>query len=205
MNRILLRIVTLPERTRNLILFLIYHFDKWHISPSGNRIYPEAIIKFVKEKYPLDDICEIGCGLGDTISKLEGKNMIGLDYDENVLKAASFLHKRIHNLRFAKFVFPSSKLEGKYDLVIAVNWIHSFDEQTLKNKLVEYFRENLKENGLLIVDSISHAGYKYCHDFHRIFAGINCTITEIGHFKSSRKVYAINKLNHESVLPAAAG
>lgn len=205
MNRILSRIVTLPERTRNLILFLIYHFDSWHISPSGNRIYPEAIISFVKEKYPLDDICEIGCGLGDTISKLEGKNMIGLDYDENVLKAASFLHKKKCYLRFMKFVFPSSSLEGKYDLIIAVNWIHSFDEQTLKNKLLDYFRENLKENGLLIVDSINHVGYKYFHDFYRIFAGINCTITEIGHFQSSRKVYAINKSIHESALSATAG
>ena len=193
MNRTLLRIITIPERIRNLILFLIYHFDSWHISPSGNRIYPDAIIDFVKNKYSPDDICEIGCGLGDTISKLEGKNMIGLDSDINVLKAAKFMHKKKHNLKFQEFVFPSSSLEGLYDLIIAVNWIHSFDGQTLKNKLLDYYKKNLKENGILIVDTISHNGYKYCHDFYEIFAGINCTITEIGSFPSSRKVYAIYK------------
>jgi SAM-dependent methyltransferase len=193
-NKGLLRIVTLPERARNLILFLIFRFDSWHISPSGNRIYPGAIIKYLKDKYALNDICEIGCGLGDIISKLSGKKMIGLDSDENVLKAASFLHKKILNLRFEKFVFPSSALEGSYDLIIAVNWIHSFDEETLKNKLLNYFRENLKENGFLILDSINNAGYEYCHDFYRYFSGLNCTITEIGQFPSFRTVYAINKL-----------
>ena len=205
MNKAVLRIVTLPERFRNLILFLIYHFDSWHISPAGNRVYPEAIIRFVRENYPLDDICEIGCGLGDTISKLAGRNMIGLDNDENVLKAASFLHRRIHNLKFSKFIFPLSSLEGKYDLIMAVNWIHSFNEQILTNKLLQYFRENLKEKGLLIVDSIDYPGYEYCHDFNRIFAGIDCTITEIGKFQSSRKVYAIKKSNHENLFSAAPG
>jgi hypothetical protein len=43
----LLRIMTLPERVRNFILFLFFHFDRWHISPSSNRIYPGAIIDFV--------------------------------------------------------------------------------------------------------------------------------------------------------------
>jgi 2-polyprenyl-3-methyl-5-hydroxy-6-metoxy-1,4-benzoquinol methylase len=189
----LLRIMTLPERVRNFILFLFFHFDRWHISPSSNRIYPGAIIDFV-QKYSLDDICEIGCGLGDTISKLNGKNMIGLDYDENVLKAASLLHKKNHNLRFEKFVFPSSALEGSYNLIIAVNWIHSYDEDTIKTRLLLYFVENLKYNGFLILDSIRNKGYKYCHDFSSYFSGLNCTIIEIGHFPSSRTVYAIQKL-----------
>jgi SAM-dependent methyltransferase len=186
--------MTMPERIRNFILFLLFHFDKWHISPSGNRIYPAVIISFVR-KFSLNDVCEIGCGLGDTISRLNGKNMIGLDYDENVLKAAFFLHKKNHSLRFKKFVFPSAALEGSYDLIIAVNWIHSFDEDTIKNKMLLYFRENLKCNGFLIVDSIRNAGYKYCHDFCSYFSGLNCVITEIGRFPGSRTVYAIQKLN----------
>ncbi len=194
MNKTALRILTLHERFRNFILFLVYHFDSWHISPAGNRVYPEAIASFARKYYPLDDICEIGCGLGDTISRLNGRNMIGMDCDENVLKAAAFLNRRRPNLKFKEFCFPSSLLEGKYDLIIAVNWIHSFNEQILTNKLVQYFQENIKEKGLLIVDSVDHSGYKYCHDFNRIFAGISCTITKIGEFQSSRKVYAIRKV-----------
>lgn len=194
MNRVLLRIITLPERGRNLILYLVFHFNRWHISPASNRIYPKAIIRFVKKMDSLNAICEIGCGLGDTISKLNGENLIGLDCDENVLKAASFLHKKVKNLRFRKFVFPDSALEGTFDMLIAVNWIHSFNEDILKNRLLEYFVTNLNENGYLIVDSVRNAGYKYCHDFHRYFEGLNCLITEIGQFPSNRTVYVIQKL-----------
>jgi cyclopropane fatty-acyl-phospholipid synthase-like methyltransferase len=195
MGKNALRILTLPQRIRNLILFIIYKFDKWHISPFGNRIYPLAIINYVKGLYPLDRICEIGCGLGDTISRLDGKYLLGLDCDENVLRAASFIHKKNQNLHFRKFEFPINDLDEKFDLIIAINWLHGINETITKKYLSEYFNNNLNSNGYLIVDSVANMKYKYFHDFEKYFSDSNCIISIIGQFQSGRKVFSIKK-NH---------
>jgi len=190
-----LRILTIPERIRNFTLFIIFRFDKWHISPSGNRIYPSAIICHVKKLYSPDRICEIGCGLGDIISKLDGKYMVGLDRDNNVLRAASFLHTKNKALHFKRFDFPVSKLEERYDLIIAVNWLHGVDEETIKNIFSKYFINNLNDNGYLIVDTVDNVKYKYSHNFAEYFSGLDCTITLVGEFPGGRIILSIKKLS----------
>lgn len=184
----------MPERIRNFILFLIFRFDKWHISPSGNRIYPSAIIYYAKKLYPLGRICEIGCGLGDIISKLDGKYLVGLDCDDNVLLAASFLHRKKVNLHFKRFEFPLSDLEEKFDLIIAVNWMHGVDEKTIKDFFPKYFLNNLNENGNIIVDTVDNPKYKYHHNFEGYFSGLKCRIDRVGEFPGGRKILSIMKL-----------
>jgi 2-polyprenyl-3-methyl-5-hydroxy-6-metoxy-1,4-benzoquinol methylase len=184
----------MPERMRNFILYLIFRFDKWHISPSSNRIYPSAIIKFIKGLYPLNSICEIGCGLGDIISKLDGQYLLGLDHDENVLRAASYMHKKSQNIEFKRFEFSTSVLEGQFDLIIAVNWLHGMDESSVKSFFIKYFNVNLNDSGFIIVDTINSIGYKYYHNFEKYFIGLNCQISTIGVFQSGRKILLIKKL-----------
>lgn len=193
MKKTILRIITIPERIRNYILYLIYGFDKWHISPSRNRIYPDTIVKLLSKQMDINSICEIGCGLGDTIARLKAKNIVGLDYDKNVLRAATLLHKLKTYIEFKYFEFPKFALEGKFDVIIAVNWLHESDRNTIKSNFTKYFRNNLNENGLIIVDSIDFKGYKYYHNFSEYFSDCNCTISEIGKYKSGRKLITIRK------------
>ena len=196
MNKNVLRILTLPERLRNLILFLIFRFDRWHISPSKNRVYPRDIINYVNNLTNIFNVCEIGCGLGDTISQINAKKRIGFDKDNNVLKAASWLHSGKTNLKFDFFSFPDSNLIGNFDIIIVVNWIHSFDNKIIKAKFIEYFTNNLSINGMLIVDSVNNPNYRYYHDFTNYFAHLNCVVREIGEYQSGRKIILIQKVNN---------
>jgi hypothetical protein len=195
MNKNLLRVLTIPERVRNIILFFIFKFDKWHISPSKNREYPMNIVNYINNLQNIYSVCEIGCGLGDTISRINVKNRIGYDKDDNILRAASWLHRRKANLKFEYFSFPDTILRANFDILIAVNWPHNFEPEIIKNKLIEYLTINLSDNGILIIDSINNPNYRYYHDFHKYFSQLNCVIQEIGSYRSCRKVLSIQKLN----------
>ena len=37
-------------------------------------------------------VVEVGCGLGDILSRIEARDRFGLDEDANVIRAARFLH-----------------------------------------------------------------------------------------------------------------
>lgn len=193
MNKILLRIITMPERIRNYILFLFFSFDRWHISPSRNRMYPDRIVEYIRNNKKVNSICEIGCGLGDTIARIRVREVVGLDYDKNVLKAARFLYRKKSNMQFRHFIFPESKIDSKYDVIIAVNWLHEYEPEIIKKYFISYFTQNLNNEGIMIVDTVDHIGYKYCHNFNSYFSDFNCAITEIGNFKSGRSLLAITK------------
>lgn len=194
MNKNILRIITIPERIRNIVLFQIFKFDKWHTSPSGNRVYPTDIIIYTNNLKNIDSVCEIGCGLGDIISNIKANQRIGFDLDVNVLKAASWLHQRKTNLNFDYFLFPDTLLQSKFDVIIAVNWLHNIGNDSIKKKFTHYFTKNLNVNGILIVDSIDHPNYKYYHNFYKYFDQISCEILELGDYQSNRKVLVIKKV-----------
>lgn len=193
MNKNSLRILSLPERFRNSLLFLFFRFDKWHISPSGNRMYPKDIISYCNSLKNRTTVCEIGCGLADTLSKIKAKKRIGFDRDRNVLKAATWLHRKRLNLEFDYFSFPETKLKTSFDILIAVNWLHNIDNQTIQAVFTDYFNKHLTDQGVLIVDAVNHPNYLYYHNFAEYFADINCTIHEIGSYQSNRKLIAIHK------------
>lgn len=201
MNKNILRIITIPERIRNMILFKIFKFDKWHTSPSGNRVYPKDIIIYTNNLKNIDSVCEIGCGLGDIISNIKATKRIGFDLDLNVLKAASWLHKRKTNLNFDYFLFPDSLLQPKFDVIIAVNWLHNIDNDSIKKNFIKYFTDNLNVNGILIVDAIDNPNYKYHHNFYKYFDQTRCEILELGDYQSNRKVLIIQKVNDK--LPSS--
>lgn len=73
MEKYILRVLSIPERLRNIVLFYVFNFHKWHISPSKNRIYPIDIINYVNNIPNTLSVCEIGCGLGDIISHINAK------------------------------------------------------------------------------------------------------------------------------------
>lgn len=194
MNKNILRILSIPERIRNIVLFQVFKFDKWHTSPSGNRVYPNDIINYANKLKNSISVCEIGCGLGDIISKINAVKKTGFDMDVNVLKAASWLHRGKTNLNFEYFSFPESDLKSKYDIIIAVNWLHNIENDSIKKNFINYFNTNLNVNGIMIVDAINNPSYKYYHDFFKYFEQINCEVLELGSYQSNRKVLIIQKV-----------
>jgi len=177
------------------MLFMVFKFDAWHISPSKNRVYPNDIVRFCNGTTQKNKLAEIGCGLGDTLSRIDFIDKIGYDQDINVLRAASWLHQNQANLQFGYFSFPESKLSTEYDIIIAVNWIHNFDPQTVGNIFTDYFKNHLSINGFLIVDCVNNPKYKYQHHFEDYFKGLPGIFQEIGTYQSGRKIIAIQKID----------
>ncbi len=144
------------------LLRLKYKFDPWHVSGNINcRAYKHQVLEVVKSLGVISGVVEIGCGLGDLVSNIEANERIGIDADNNVIKAAEYL-----NGKKCKFIAGSFEDARKFqaDLLIMVNWIHELHPLVLANEI--------KKLGcrykFLLVDVITsdREEYKYKHDFN---------------------------------------
>jgi hypothetical protein len=160
-----------------------------------SRKYAKDLILFLNKQEARDNYIEIGCGLGDIIRNVKYKNRFGLDIENEVLRAAKFIsmfsfHRKII---YKRFRFPIDQIEGKYNVIVMVNWIHNIEPGILKQKIVEYFYNNLLDNGMIIMDSVNHAGYKYFHKITEITEGLQCGLFRIGEYENNRELWSISK------------
>ena len=131
------------------LLYLIYGFDKWHLSSFYERKYAIDIVKYINNNYKNPKIAEIGCGLSDILSRIKSSNRYG--YDQKVLKANKF-YLYFKKINFIKLNFlVDEMIEKEFDLIILCNWIHEIDSQTLKTKI-----NNLEEILLLMAGRSNH-------------------------------------------------
>ena len=123
----------------NLILFYIFKFDRWHISPIESREYCLDSLEYInKNVHQNDCIIEVGCGLGETISKVNASNLRGYDTSSKAIQAAKLYHFR-RKVSFHIGSFNSIKnCDIKY--LIALNFLHDFDSQTVSN----WFKQCIK-------------------------------------------------------------
>ena len=144
-------------------LRFIYKFDSWHaVSSYSCRKYKKQLIEIINNIENKNIVTvEIGCGLGDIISRVDSENRFGFDFDMGATKASSILHK---NTVFSNGSFEDVVLLNKnIDLLILVNWIHN-----ISMKELEYNIELIDSNNrikFIIVDEVfkSIKGYKYHH------------------------------------------
>lgn len=149
------------------ILYLFFHFDKWHVIGVYNITpYKQEVVKLANEIKPKSAI-EIGCGLGEIISRINANKKVGLDIDKRVIDACRFL-KYLRGDSTNYFVGSIEYLndEEPFDMLIMVNWLHGVSEQELI-KYSEIFKDKAVN---IIVDEIdkSISGYEYYHDYDRI-------------------------------------
>jgi SAM-dependent methyltransferase len=144
-----------------LSIFRVYFgFDKWHVT--GNiycRAYKYQVIDLANSINPTS-VVEIGCGLGDLITKINAEERIGLDLDLNVIKAA--VHLRGDKCKFVSGSFDDA-IRYRADLLIMVNWIHDLAPSILANEI----KKLSCRYKYLLVDAITseRAEYKFKHDF----------------------------------------
>ncbi len=177
------------------ILSFIFHFDEWHTIPLSAKKYAKDIIRYLNnlQEDDREAIVEVGCGLGDLVRYLKFKERTGLDMDINVLRAVKFLSKISFNgkVNFQIFTFPESELNGKYDAIVLVNWIHNIPPETLKAKIDTYFTNSLTKNGRIIIDTVKDKEYKYNHDINFLTRGLRCNVIKIGDYLKEREVFII--------------
>lgn len=179
------------------ILQKIYHFDKWHVTYLQEREYALDVIRFANRHSSRMAVCEIGCGLGDIVKNLRYKKRVGLDNSPEVLKAARFLStlQRSKPIEYRLFNFPGDSLNGRFDTIIMVNWIHHIHPDVLRAKIAEYFDIHLTTGGVIVIDTVQDKAYEFNHDIAFLTNNLTCQLIRIGEYKRQREVWAIKKID----------
>jgi hypothetical protein len=150
------------------ILKFFYKFDSWHtVSSYSCRKYKKQLIEIINNIENENIVTvEIGCGLGDIISRVDSENRFGFDFDNRVINASRILHK---NTTFLCGSFEDVLLlNTKIDLLILVNWIHNISMKELENSIE--LINSTSSIQYIVVDEVleSIKGYKYHHNFSKL-------------------------------------
>jgi hypothetical protein len=178
-----------------MFLRSMYRFDRWHLYTLRERIYAQDIIRFCNNRPVRNSFVEIGCGLGDIIRNVNYGSKLGLDHDKAVVGAAAVMNRLAlrPGMSFGTFSFPGSVLDGRYDVIVMVNWIHAFSPEALAEGMNGYFRNNLNPGGVLIIDTVQDPEYRYNHDIGFLTRNLDCRVEKIGDYERQRSVWAIHK------------
>ena len=179
------------------LMRLFLPFDPWHRMPLAAKDYAVGIIEHLNSlpRNRRGRVADIGCGLGDILLNLAFDERLGLDSDPAVLKGAEIVrltHFR-GNARFATYSFPGDGLDGVFDAVIMVNWLHAIPPDPLKTGISCLFRGNLNPGGCLIIDTVSKDGYPYRHTADSLLGVLGGVVEQIGAYPCGRRVWKVTK------------
>jgi hypothetical protein len=144
----------------------VFKFDAWHASaPYSCRPYKKTVVELVNSLAPHTAV-EVGCGLGEILSRVTAHERFGFDQDGAVIRAARFLHGgEVHWIHADLAAVALSIPEGRrIDCLIMVNWIHNLSPEQLEACLLPL----ASRTGWLILDAIDRDGpasYRFKHDF----------------------------------------
>jgi hypothetical protein len=166
MKRAWLKLRCRIDRLGLSALRLLFGFDRWHASaPYSCRPYKRLVVELANSLQPSIAV-EVGCGLGDIISRLKAVDRFGIDSDLRVIRAARFLHGGrgfwFHGDGTTIQRVVSQALT--IDCLIMVNWIHNLSPENLS----EYLLPLLPRTRYLILDAVDADGpnsYRHKHDF----------------------------------------
>lgn len=137
-----------------------FKFDPWHYKGTYHcRPYQRIAVKLVNNLQP-KVVVEIGCGLGEIISRVNATRRIGYDLDGAVIEAAKFIRSGKVNF----YVGTGNDVQEKeIDVLILLNWIHDLSPQQMMNFLEPFY----KRVSYFVLEGITpgEAGYKFFHDF----------------------------------------
>lgn len=143
-----------------LLLSKLYNFpSSWH-PPTSLRPYRRVVAQVVNTLKP-DTVCEVGCGLGSILCRIQAPARYGFDIDGGVIRAARLLRGR--KIHFQRGELASVSIEN-IDVLILVNWIHEMSPAELDRQLTPL----LRRTRYLLLDAIdpdNDFGYRYKHDF----------------------------------------
>ena len=122
------------------------YFDKIAAKQAKRKFsayYWNDIVKYCNY-FAHDDISvlEIGCGTGDLIGKIKGKNKTGIDFSEGMISIAK---KKYPEVEFIKMDACHLQLEKKFDFIILSNLVgHVDDVQKLFEELHKVMHRDTK-------------------------------------------------------------
>ncbi len=183
---------------KGLILFRLLHyvfrFDEWHVhNIYENRPYKKKIVDTVNELHP-KVVVEIGCGLGEIVSKAKAKARIGIDVDRNALRAARLLNWRKH----VTFIDGPLNAVGnipqsEIDCLIMINWLHNISGPEIVVEMKHLLQQ--KTVRYLIVDEIFEnvEGYKFHHRFREVLRDSFIDRSEVNDQEGIRRIVVLER------------
>jgi hypothetical protein len=171
-----------------------YRFDEWHTWPVPARPYVTDIAAYLNDRPAAErrSVVEIGSGLGDVLHRLHYERCLGIDQDEAIVRAASFVARlRRDRIQFAVSGFPADRLEGRHDAVVLVNWIHSVPPETLRDWVTDLVDRNLSSRGILVIDVVDGPGYRFHHSPQALAAGLGVDVDEFAAYPDGRRLVAL--------------
>lgn len=117
-------------------MYLVFGFDKWHVRETYEfRPYKKVVVRTVNQLHPCV-VVEIGCGLGEILSKVDAGVKVGVDTDRGVVRAARWLNWHKHT-SFLDGSFNAVKdlPFDQIDALIMVNWLHNVAEERVRTEL----------------------------------------------------------------------
>lgn len=172
-------------------------FDPWHRMPLAAKDYAVGIIEHLNA-LPAGRrgrVADIGCGLGDILLNLDFEERHGFDSDPAVLKAAEIV-RRSHfrgRARFALHSFPGDRLDGLFDAVILVGWLHGIPSDPAREGIERMFADNVRPGGCLVIDTVSKDGYPYRHEAAVLLGDLGGRVEQLGAYPCGRRVWKVTK------------
>lgn len=104
------------------------HLAKNRVRKTINAYYWNEIAKYIEYfTHEEDSVLEIGCGSGDLLAKIKGKNKTGIDFSEEQIKWAKEKYESL-GIEFLVMDANNIQLQKKYDLIIISNVIGFLDD-----------------------------------------------------------------------------
>ena len=120
---------------------------------------------------------------------------LGLDSDPAVLKGAEII-RRTHfkgTARFAVCSFPEVRMDGGFDAVIMVGWLHGIRPDPTKTGIARIYSDDVSPGGCLIIDTVSKDGYPYRQDADFLLGDLGGTVEQIGAYPCGRRLWKVTK------------
>lgn len=147
-------------RLRFRMLRARFHFDPWHCDGTWYcRPYQRVAVDMVNRVSP-SVVVEVGCGLGEVISRVSAPIRTAFDLDRSVIDAARHLRGNAVQFQVGSWADVG---RGPIDVLVAINWIHSLSPEELSAALTLF--EGRVSYFLLEGITVGQEGYAHCHDF----------------------------------------
>jgi hypothetical protein len=109
---------------------------------------------------------EVGCGLGEIVSRIEGRRRLGFDVDDAVIAAACHLYgpaSEFFVAGIADFEAIACASLGAADLLIMVNWPHGLAWDKFSAHVLKIVRMLSVQHVLMDTILPEISGYAYHH------------------------------------------
>lgn len=177
------------------LLYLLFKFDRWHLSEPTSRSYLSLCTSLANSLENKQAVLDIGCGLGEILDTISYKKKLGIDIDSNVISAAKLRsYLSLHRPQFIEKDVFSSNLEGSFDCILLLNWIHNIPPQQIIGLVKKLIHNNLAIGGCIITEGVFADGYKYHHHWPTYQKSMKSTSIYEYSVNSFRSLYRVGRL-----------